>query len=315
MGLVIRQSDLASFQYCAQQVKLTRDAKADGWHRPILSATARGTVLHFAFQVLQKLHHEGREDALDVALATFEHYWEPQHIGEIGEISEGQGPVDEWIGHDTWGGLLQRSLGNLRGAYTWLQHDKSVLLGLEHSFNVPITIDGEEHTLHGTLDGLRLRMINSRPAIGIDDLKGYRKKKYYLDWETQWSMYSLASLHPDFWVPFYQDPVIADGFAEVVSRLEPRGLALYPSVSNPDLKVLPRRGRLLWAWDGFQVQDAGWRTEEHYARLRAHLREYIKAVRADVYPLTVNGHVCSYCPFGKGICGDAPLPERQEGIE
>lgn len=309
MGLVIRQSDLASYQYCAQQVKLSRLAAADGWHRPVLSATARGSVLHYAFQVLQKLHHEGRQDALDVALKTFEYYWDPNHIQEVTE-----GPVDIWIGHDTWGGLLQRSLNSLREAYVWIKKDRSVLLSLEHTFDVPIVIDGEQHTLHGTVDRLALRMVNSRPVIGIDDLKGYRKQKFGLDWATQWTLYSFASLQPEFWEPFYENDVVTEGFAEVVDRIDRRGLAIYESVNRGDKPVLSRRGRLLWAWDGFKVQDTGWRTEAHYARLRVHLREYIKAVRADVYPLTVDSHVCTYCPFGKGICGDTPLPPRQEGI-
>lgn len=312
--MIIRQSDLASYQYCAQQVKLKADAKRQGWQEPVLSATARGTVLHFAFEVLQRLHHEGREDALDVALATFEHYWEPTHIGEISE-----GPVTEWIGHDTWGGLLQRSLGNLRAAYEWIKKDKSVLLALEHTFDVPIVIDDEEHTLHGTIDRLALRMINSRPVLGVDDLKGYRRKKSHLDWATQWTLYAYASLAPEFWAPFYEDEAVVEGLADVVDRLDRRGLELYPGVHTlgepTGTRTIPRAGRLLWAWDGFQVLDTGYRGEAHYGRLRAHLREYIKAVRADVYPLTVDGYICSYCPFGNGICGGAPLPARQEGIE
>lgn len=312
--MIIRQSDLSSYQYCAQQVKLKAQAKADGWQEPILSATARGTVLHHAFEVLQKLHHEGREDALDVALATFEHYWDPEHIGEISE-----GPVTEWIGHDTWGGLLHRSLGNLRAAYEWIKKDRSVLLGLEHSFYVPILVDGEEHTLHGTVDRLVLRMINNRPTLGVDDLKGYRRKKSHLDWATQWTLYCYASLQPEFWVPFYNDDVVAEGFAEVLDRLDRRGLELYAGQGNlgepTGREVIPRAGRLLWAWDGFQALNTGYRTEAHYGRLKVHLREYIKAVRADVYPLTVDGFVCSYCPFGNGICGGVALPARQEGIE
>lgn len=316
--LVIRQSDLASFQYCAQQVDLKRRAKAQGWREPVLSATARGTVLHYAFQVLQKLHHEGREDALDVALATFERYWEPDRITELDGID---GPIDEWIGHDTWGGLLARSLNSLRQAYEWLKKERSVLLSLEHSFDVPIEIDGEVHTLHGTADRINLRMVNSRPVLGIDDLKGYRRKKTHLDWATQWTLYSYASLQPEFWTSFYDEGVI-DSFAEVMDRLHARGVTLYHGTSTRhDLEVIPRRGRLLWAWDGFQVQDTGYRTERHYARLRAQLRQYIRAVRYDVWPLTVDGHVCTYCPFngladnGLPICGDAPLPPRQEGIQ
>jgi len=317
----IRQSDLASFAYCAQQVKLKGLAKSEGWREPNLSATLRGTVLHFAFETLQRLHHEGREDALQVAQATFEYFWDPSHITELDGINA---PVDEWIGYDTWGGLLQRSLGSLREAYAWLLKDKSVLLGLEHSFTVPLTIDGEEHTLHGTVDRLNLRMVSGRPVIGIDDLKGYRQEKWRLDWEPQWTIYSYASLQPGFWTPFYQDDAIADGFADVVDRLAARGQSITATPAG-NTEVLPRRGRLLWAWDGFKVKDTGWRTEAHYARMRAHVREYVKAVRGDMYPLTVNGHVCGYCAFGKGIaqpdgtyhqvCGDAPLPAIQEGIQ
>lgn len=306
----IRQSDLASFAYCAQQIKLTKQMAEQGYQRPVLSATARGSVLHFAFQTLQKLRHEGREDALAVALATFEHYWDPNHIQEVTE-----GPVEIWIGHDTWGGLLARSLDSLRAADRWLQTEKSVLLGLEHSFDVPIVIDGEEHTLHGTVDRLNLRMVNARPVIGIDDLKGYRQQKFGLDWATQWTLYSFASLQPEFWEPFYTDDAIVEGFAEVVDRIDKRGMAIHESPSRGDKPLLPRRGRLFWAWNGFVVQDVGWRTDAHYARLRAHLREYIGAVRAGVYPLNVDAHICTFCPFSKGICGGEPLPARQEGIK
>lgn len=306
--MIIRQSDLASFQWCAQKVHLTERAKAEGWHEPILSATAGGTVFHYAAQVMQKLHHEGREDALDVALATFARYWDPEHIGEISE-----GPVDVWIAHDTWGGMQARHQANLKAMYAWMKKERSVLLSLEHTFDVPIVIDGEEHTLHGTIDGLRLRMVNSRPALGIDDLKTWRKKPDRLDWNTQATVYSWASLQPEFWAPFYENEVILEGFADVLDRLDARGLALFGEQEGRE--VIPRRARFLRAWDGFVAHDAGWRTEAHYARLRAHLREYIKARRAGVYPLTVDGAHCTWCPFGKGICGDAPLPARQEDID
>lgn len=305
-GLVIRQSDLASYQWCAQQVHLREKAKAEGWHEPILSATAGGTVFHYAAQVLQKLHHEGREDALDVALATFARYWDPNHIGEISE-----GPVDVWIAQDTWGGMQARHQANLRAMYAWLKKERSVLLSLEHTFDVPIVIDGEEHTLHGTVDRLALRMVNARPVLAIEDFKTYRRKPEALDWNTQMTLYSFASLDPQFWTPFFENEVVLEGFSEVLDRLDARGLALWGDSDN----VIPRRGRILRAWDGFNVHEAGWRTEAHYARLKAHLREYIKARRAGVYPLTVDSHHCRFCPFNNGICGDAPLPERQLDID
>jgi|GEM_PF-3449114 len=304
----IRQSDLASFQRCAQQVKLKEQAKEQGWHEPILSATAAGTVMHYAFQTLQKLHHEGREDALDVAIATLQRYWDPSNISMISE-----GPVDVWIANDTYHGMLRRHTENLKAADAWIRRDKSILLSIEHTFDVPIVIDGEEHTLHGTVDRLCLRMISGRPVLGVDDLKTWRKKHYYLDSNTQATVYSYASLQPEFWNSFYEDETVLESFHEVVERLSARGLQLYQGLRK-DLTVIPRRARFLRAWDGFEVNDAGWREEPHFARMRAQLREYIAARRAGVYPLTVDGSICRFCPFNLGICGDVPGPQRQEGI-
>lgn len=301
-GLTIRQSDLASFQRCAQQVKLNKAAQVNGWRPDILSATARGTVWHYAFMVLQKLHHEGREDALPVAIATFEQYWDPSNISQISE-----GPVDVWLPRDSWGGLRKRSIEALRGAYEFLNRDKSILLAVEHSFNVPIEIDGETHTLHGTVDRLVLRMIERTPVLGIDDAKTGQIKSH-LDSATQWTVYAFASQDPCFWGDFD-----SEGFEEVERRLGARGVQLYRS--HEDLPLIARRGRWLAARDEFAVKDCGWRTEAHYARLRAQLREYVAAVRADVYPLTVDGAICQYCPWNSGVCGNAPIPLRQEGIE
>lgn len=305
-GMQIRQSDLASFNYCAQQLKLNRAAEARGRPRPVLSATARGTVIHHALQMMGKLHHEGREDALSVAKATFDYYWEPDKVPELVG-----GPIDAWIGKDTWVGLKSQSHRALEGAYDFLQKEdkRSVLLALEHSFWVPIEIDGEWHTLHGTVDRLALRTYYKRPYLSIDDWKSGREATY-LDWETQWTLYAYASQHPAFWSDFTD----SEGFQEIEQRLIDRGVQLYNSPD--DLPLIGRRGRWLSVRDGFKERDCGWRGEEHYSRLKAQLREYIKAVRADIYPLTVNGHVCNYCPWGRsGECGDAPLPERQDGIE
>lgn len=302
----IRQSDLASFNYCAQRMKLDRLAQGRGEQAPVLSATARGTVIHHALQLMGQLHHEGREDALEVAKATFDYYWEPENV----HLLVG-GPIDTWIGKDTWVGLKSMSHRALEGAYNFLEAEakRSILLALEHSFWVPIEIDGETHTLHGTVDRLSLRTYYKKPYLSIDDWKSGREATY-LDWATQWTLYAYASQNAAFWSDF----VDSEGFQEIEERLNARGLQLYDSPD--DLPLIERRGRWLSVRDGFKERDCGWRTEQHYARLKAQLREYIKAVRADIYPLTVDGHVCNYCPWSRsGDCGDAPLPERQVGIE
>lgn len=298
----IRQSDLAAFQRCGMQQHLYEEAQAGGQRGENLSATVFGTVVHHALQVLEKLHHEGRQDALDVALATFTHYWMPENIEQLEP-----GGIDVWLPRQTYGGLRERGLRGLRDYYDVLKVDNGILLALEHTFEVPIEIDDEWHTLTGTVDRLALRFDSKRkPQLSIEDFKTGKKPRF-LRYATQWTVYSYASLQPNFWAEF-----TSPEFDDMLRRLAARGHDLIPT---PDqLTVLPRKGRWLSLQDGFAMSDAGWRTEHDYARLRVQLREYIKARRFEVRPLTVHGEVCTYCPFARnGACGGVPIPELDEG--
>lgn len=303
----IRQSDLGAFQRCGMQQHLYEEAEAGGQRGENLSATVHGSVTHYAVMILEKLHHEGREDALEVAIATYEHYWHPDNLPQLAvqhpELAFG---IDVWLPRQTYGGLRERGRRALRDYYALLVKDKSILLALEQSFVVPIEIDGEWHDLVGQVDRIALRMFKSKPILSIEDFKT-GKKPTYLRFATQWTVYSYASTQAAFWHDFD-----SPGFEEVLRRLETRKLDLF---ETPDeYPLVPRRGKWLSLADGFAASDAGWRTEVDYARLRVHLREYIKARRADVHPLTVSGHVCTYCPFSRnGACGGVPIPELDEG--
>jgi len=298
----IRQSDLATFQRCAQQVKLGRTYGGG----ETLSATVFGTVFHYALMVLEQLHNAGREDALQVAEQTFLYYWEPDHVPELQE-SQGDAPVgiQVWLPRTSYGGYRDRGLRGLRLYYNEvLTVDTGILLAVEHTFEVPWDVDGEVHTLTGTVDRLALRWHNRQPYLSVEDAKT-GKKPTYLRFATQWTLYSAASTKPEFWVDF-NDPA----FNELHQKLADKKLDL---MENPDnFPVIPRRGRWLSFRDGFSIHDAGWRTEADYRRLTVHLREYIKANRADVFPLTVSGEVCTYCQFSRnGMCGGEPLPELE----
>jgi len=335
--MVIRQSDLASFMYCGMQQHLDDVAKDGGYVERRLSQTIFGTVMHYAGQHLQLLHHQGAADALDRALATFEHYWHPDHVDEVAD-----GRVTDWLPGQTWSGMLQRGRRTLRGLYEWLQKDKSTLLALEHTFTVATVIDGEPVTLTGTADRLNLRVIDKAPVLGVDDLKT-AVKPVWLQHALQWTFYSYASTRPEFWLDFVEMPA----FLELESRVRSRGLALWAEppaedrglgldslaatvladaglAGRPTLPLAARRGRWLNirgtsterpGQDDFKVSDVGWRTPEHYARMHVAIREFMKAQRAEVFPLTVSGKTCHYCPWSHGVCGNAPLPEFQEGID
>lgn len=337
--VVVRQSDLASFMYCGMQQHL-RALAADGdahYEQERLSQTLYGTVMHYAGMILQKLRHEGADDALDTALATFEHYWHPDHIGEIAE-----GTVTQWLPGQTWSGMLQRGRRTLRELDAWLAKDKSTLLGLEYQFTVGTIVDGEPVTLTGTVDRLTMRVQDRTPFISVDDLKT-AVKPIYLQQALQWTVYSFASLQAGFWIPFLEVP----GFEEFEDRMRSRGVALFEEppaqdrghgmddyarsaleafgrAGRPELPVAARRGRWLNIRGAttpkpgaasFTEHDCGWRTPAHYARMHAVIREFIKAQRAGVYPLTASGKTCQYCEFNQGNACGGPLAAYQEGID
>lgn len=303
----IRQSDLNSFQRCGMQKHLRDQKKATGEKEgDNLSATVFGTVMHHATQVMETLHHEGREDALDTAKATFAHYWMPDNLPNLPGC---EGGIDVWLPKQTYGGLRERGLHTLRDYYEVLCKDTGRLLALEQYFEVPHVIPGdpEEHVLTGTADRLSLRVFGprKRPYLSIDDFKS-GKKPSRLRYAVQWSMYGKASLHPEFWRPF------GDAITPIVEALHKKKLALWDDGSG--LPIIARRGRWISLTEGAQLSDAGWRGPHDYARLDVALREYVKAQRADVHPLTLSGEVCEYCPFARnGDCGGVPIPEIEDG--
>lgn len=304
----IRQSDLGSFQRCGMQDHLYREADAGGMRGENLSATVLGTVVHYAAMILEQMHHDGREDALDVALATFEHYWHPDNLPLLAaQHPELQFGIDVWLPRQTYGGLRERARRALRDYYDVLRKDtNSILLALEHTFEIPLVLDGEEHILTGTVDRLTIRFRNRKPYLSIEDFKT-GKRPTHLRFATQWTVYALASQHFAFWLDFD-----SPSFEDLLRRFASKKLDLF---ETPDqFPLIPRKGKWLSLTDGFSQHDAGWRNEHDYARLMVHLREYVKARRLNVTPLTVSGHTCLYCPFARnGACGGVPIPE-DEGV-
>ncbi len=316
----IRQSDLAAFARCAHQVKLNSVVAQRGERERTLSATVFGTVMHHAAQVMEELHHAGEPDACERAVRTFEHYWHPDHIDAIEP-----GGIDVFLPRQTWAGLTIRGRDNLRAYYQHLLHDNGMLLATEHTFAVPITLlisrsqpkgfafsanqsAPEEHTLTGTVDRLALRKDSRGKAhLSVEDFKTGAKPTY-LRHALQWTVYAYASLEPGFW-----DAWPDDDLARIRESLHRRGFTLYRDDSG--LPIIPRRGRWIALRDSFGVHDAGWRTPADFERMKVALAQYIRATQADVYPLSISGQVCTYCPFlYSGDCGGVPFDKSDEGV-
>lgn len=280
----IRQSDLASYARCARQKKHHDEAKAGTGPQPRqLSATAFGTVVHHAVQVLETMHDAEDPAALDTALATFAHYWMPENIGELTE------PVDEWLPRQTYGGLRDRGIHTIRDYYALLVQDtEAKLLALELTFEVPIDLGPVGiHILTGTIDRLSIRKYKRIPYINVEDFKTGRQPTY-LRYSPQWTVYAWASLQREFWDPW------------------PDANERWKASLN-----LARRGTWIDLAKNKRV-DAGWRSEQDYGRLKVALAEYVRAVQSDIYPLSMSGENCLYCPF-RETCGGIPLPDEDAG--
>jgi hypothetical protein len=204
---------------------------------------------------------------------------------------------------------LAQGRAGIKAAAEWIRHDKFVLLGVEHTFNVPLRIDGEDHTLHGTVDRLGIRFNYGIPYLSVDDLKtGLRPD--HLQYANQWTVYSYASLQDAFWTDFLAMP----SFYDLMDRVESKGLSMWGGTPE-DHPPMGRAGRWLAIRNGeFKAHNTGQRTEAHYRRLMVHIREYIRAQRAGVHPMTTDTKKCNFCAW-RDVCGQAPLPDFQEGVD
>lgn len=282
--MIIRQSDLSAYARCARQAKF----KLDGTPQAQLSATVYGTVMHHALQVMEERHYQGHADALEQALATFAHYWHPDNL--VGLTQPGDEPlrVDEWLPRQTYSGMLVSARAALRAHYDWMVNDTGELLALELPFLVQLPFDGGQHWLKGTVDRLSLRKVSSKRYLNLEDFKT-GKQPTYLRYNVQFTAYGWASTQEDFW------------------SLWPDGNERWQRYQN-----LARRGTWIDMKHNGKRVDAGWRGPDDYRRLMVALQEYVRAVEAGVFPLSMSGENCTFCPF-REPCAGVPLPDPDHG--
>lgn len=310
-GWIIRQSDLSSWSYCPLRKFYEDRARADAnAPQPAqLSATVYGTVMHYVLMNMELAYHEGSEDALPQALASFEHYWQPENIGAIAER------VTEWLPRQTYGGLRDRGRSTIKSYYDLLKGDDSRLLALEYQFAVPLVIRGTTHTLTGTVDRISLRRQSSKPYLSLDDFKT-GKQVTYLRHNQQGHTYAFASTLREFWEGWPEsglggletfDPGDIVRLDELFSSW---GYALH-SGTHRELPLASRRFRWI---DLKQLKyiDGGWRNARDYARLHLAVDGYIRSVQAGAYHPNLKGEPCAFCSFRK-TCGGIGLPDENAG--
>lgn len=292
--MIVHSSDLTSYSRCAAAYGYRKAGVPD---KPN-SAMAYGSVMHAAIEALERMRAEGVpfDDAVQRAVATFLHFWHPMNIEAVCDPV----PPDGWLPSRSYGELRDRGVLTIRGYADMIKGAPDELLALEYGFALPIegTWDdqlGEPHVLAGTMDRLAVGRFRRHEILKVVDFKTSVKKPEALRHHVQFSTYAMATTYREFWVGWGGE----DGFGPE------RGEALYRRFHG-------RARRCTWV-DLHQLKfvDAGWRGPLDYQRLVLAIEQFVDAVRHEVYPLSISGENCLYCP-SRGVCGGG-LPEKTHG--
>ena len=214
--------------------------------------------------------YETYDHDLDLAKRTFVHYW--NNPGLLGL------KVDFWHRRTTFMGLQTRGLDMLERYHELSPWKQGIRIGSEINFTVPIG----EHELTGTIDKLWVR--KGQKKLSVVDFKTGSAVPEALRFNIQFSAYCYATTRPEFWE---QIPGFEDGYKK------------YRDYKRDGWWYHARNNRMF---------NAGFREDTDYNRLLWAIEQMDRAVKADVYPLSISGTTCGYCPH-VDICGqevDAP---------
>lgn len=257
------------------------------------SAQAFGTVVHHCLHVLERAWSAPVDQldqaALDQALATFEHFWLPENVGQLTNGKR----IEMWLRSHTWAGLNERGPMLIASYADRRAHDDADVLALEYPFEVPVigTLDpetGQPHTISGFIDKLAVRRYSRKPYLSSDDFKT-GKTATYLRHHVQGHVYCYATTRPEFWTGFGAD----------------KAQELYEAYA-------PLARRFRWVSLSDEKQSDSWRGEQDWKRLALMVNAVAKAKANNIYLPTLDGSTCNICDH-VDHCGDVPLPDDDHG--
>lgn len=290
--MIFHQSDLSAWNRCPAAFGYRRQ----GWPEQQSSAAAYGSVMHHALLVFERARAEGQphQSAVKAAVSTFVWFWNPMNIAAVTD------PVEIWFPRQGYSDMREKGIRSITQFCELVKFDDAELLGTEMSFMVPIdgTWDFDleaPHILAGSIDRLVTRRYRGHLIVGVDDFKTGMEYRY-LRQNLQFSAYCYATTRPEMWVGWNGE----DGFGTE------RGTELYERFQGKS-----RRGTWI-NLRSIKFQDAGWRGPIDYQRFALAVQQIYLSMREDIYPLTLAGDVCTFCPFREG-CGGVGVPDDDHG--
>ena len=203
---------------------------------------------------------------LDLAEKTFNYYWDNPEGLDL--------HIDFYHRRTTHEGLRTRGLAMLQQYDNLIPWKTGQNVGSEIHFIVPIG----DHELEGTIDKLWARK-GKNATLEVVDFKTAAKVPEKLQFNLQFTAYAYATTTKEFWsyVPGFED-------------------------GHLRFRNYKRQG---WWWHARNAKkyNAGYREEKDYKRLLLAIDSMAECIEKDVYPLTIDGSACAYCPYEETVCG------------
>jgi hypothetical protein len=187
--------------------------------------------------------------------------------------------IDYYNPRTTHESLRKRGLEMLDRYHELMPWKQGTLIGTEVRFEVPLG----NHTLRGIIDKLFARPGKRR--LEVVDFKTSYKVPEKLRYNQQFTGYCYATERPEFW----------------------EGL----SYDWEDYQGWSREG-WWYAARTAKMHSAGTRTALDYQRLVLAVDAMAEANALDIYPLSIAGESCGWCPFADEICGSEVANPLQE---
>lgn len=280
-------SMLATWATCQKQAefKFVDHLPDDGTH----AKTWFGTAVHAALEDFN-LNDDG-----EMAKAIFLSMWDrPEIYG---------GNITEWRGSQ-FGTLRLRGVKIIEEYVDKQLWEKREVIATEHKFMVPFG----EHFLSGIVDLVEFKLSGRGvPTLKIVDYKTTSSKPTLeeLRLNLQFTIYTYASLQPEFWLGF--DETAETGW-------HPPLVQKYPPMENGQelmerFAETPRRAAWSHLWGGVEL-DAGERSDEDFERMYVLLNGIERAVEHKVFIPSISAASCKWCPYKEVCRAVAPVYDK-----
>lgn len=166
--------------------------------------------------------------------------------------------------------LRKRGIQMLDRYHELMPWKQGTLIGTEIRFEVPLG----DHVLRGVIDKLFARP--GKHKLEVVDFKTGVQVPKKLRYNQQFTSYCYATERPEFWEEL--------------------------PAEHADFEGWSREGWWYAARDG-KMHNAGTRTTLDYQRLVLAVDAMELAVEEEVYPLSISGEMCGWCPYVDEVCG------------